>query len=63
MNKKLKKLKIAVLLLITSYQLLFTGLTFAQVPTLSKVRVTYRPDGGVSITAFVTGACQGGESV
>src|SRR3990167_1331990 len=38
------------------------SIAFAQVPTLSKVRVTYRPDGGVSITTFVAGACQGGEN-
>ena len=32
---------------------------FADVQTLPRVRVTYRPDGGVSITTFVAGSCQG----
>jgi hypothetical protein len=35
---------------------------FAQIPTLSKVRVSYRPDGGVSVTTFLKEACQNGEA-
>lgn len=64
MNKtlKLKIINIAfILLLPTSYFLLSTFAS-AQVPTLNKVRVTYRPDGGVSITTFVAGACNEGET-
>src|SRR3989344_3215996 len=34
----------------------------AEVPTLSKVRVTYRPDGGVSVTSFIGSACQSEET-
>ena len=59
---KLKTAKILFLMLFTSYQLLITFVAFAQVPTLPKVRITYRPDEGVSITSFVAGACQGGET-
>lgn len=61
MKNRNLKLKISAILF-TIYYLLVASLAFAQVPTLSKVRVTYRPDGGVSITAFVAGACQGGET-
>ena len=54
-NKNMKKFLITILLL-------FPALTLADVSMLPKVRVSYRLDGGVSITSFVTGACQGGES-
>lgn len=54
-------LKIKIILFFSLFAFSFS-LVFAQVPTLSKVRVTYRPDGGVSITTFVAGACQAGET-
>ncbi|MBI3046558.1 MAG: hypothetical protein HYY86_03435 [Candidatus Harrisonbacteria bacterium] len=38
------------------------GIAFAQVPTLSKVRVTYRSDGGVSVTSFLSDICNLGET-
>jgi len=38
------------------------SLVSAQIPTLSKVRVSYRPDGGVSITTFLREACLIGET-
>jgi len=51
---------------LTTLTFLFFALSFsfvfAQVLTPSKVRVTYRPDGGVSVTSFAAGACQGGET-
>jgi hypothetical protein len=37
-------------------------LSSAQIPTLNKVRVSYRPDGGVSITTFLKEACLLGET-
>ncbi len=55
-------LKIFLILLLSTFYVLLSNLAVAQVPPLSKVRVTYRPDGGVSVTAFVAGACQDGET-
>ena len=40
----------------------FPLVAFAQVSTLSKVRVFYRTDGGVSITSFMSGACREAET-
>src|SRR3989344_4403256 len=51
----MKKIIITILLLLP-----FVAL--AQVSMLPKVRVSYRPDGGVSITSFVASACQEGET-